>query len=78
MVGITVGGFLMLLVYAGGPQSGGHYNPAVTLAVLIRKGIDAKEAALYVVAQAVAAGAGAALRPSPSTGPAPRSAPSSA
>ena len=78
MVGITVGGVLMLLVYAGGPQSGGHYNPAVTLAVLIRKGIDAKEAALYVVAQVVAAGAGAALRPSPSTGPAPRSAPSSA
>ena len=35
MVGITVGGVLMLLVYAGGPQSGGHYNPAVTLAVLL-------------------------------------------
>ena len=61
MVGITVGGVLMLLVYAGGPQSGGHYNPAVTLAFLGRGLIDAKEAALYVVAQAVAAVAGAAL-----------------
>ena len=49
MVGITVGGVLMLLVYAGGPQSGGHYNPAVTLAILIRKGIEAKEICLSVL-----------------------------
>ena len=40
MVGITVGGVLMLLVYAGGPQSGGHYNPAVTLAILVRGRVE--------------------------------------
>ena len=61
MVGITVGGVLMLLVYAGGPQSGGHYNPAVTLAILGRGLIEAKEAALYMVAQAIAAVAGATV-----------------
>ena len=26
----------MVNVYAGGPTSGGHYNPAVTLAVYLR------------------------------------------
>src|SRR6202453_2719616 len=33
---IAIGSTLMILVYAGGHVSGGHYNPAVTLAVWLR------------------------------------------
>ena len=48
---VAIGVVLIALVYAGGHVSGAHYNPAVTLAVLIRKGIRGAEAAGYVVAQ---------------------------
>ncbi len=34
---LAIGVALMALVYAGGHISGGHYNPAVTLAVLMQK-----------------------------------------
>jgi aquaporin Z len=62
MVGIVVGGVLTLLVYAGGSVSGAHYNPAVTIACVVRGGLlEAKEAAAYVVVQCLAAAAGAAL-----------------
>ena len=33
---LAIGSTLMILVYAGGHVSGGHYNPAVTLAVWLR------------------------------------------
>jgi aquaporin Z len=33
---LAIGSVLMVMVYAGGHVSGGHYNPAVTLAVWIR------------------------------------------
>lgn len=33
---IAVGFILMVMVYAGGPISGGHYNPAVSLAAAVR------------------------------------------
>ncbi|MEM7656408.1 MAG: aquaporin [Bacteroidota bacterium] len=57
---IAIGSILMVMVYAGGHISGAHYNPAVTLAVLIRGKIQLKEAALYWLVQLVA-GASAAL-----------------
>jgi aquaporin Z len=54
---IAIGSILMVMVYMGGHISGAHYNPAVTLAILIRKKIEAKEAIMYMVFQI----AGAAL-----------------
>src|ERR1700758_4742626 len=48
---LAIGAALMVMVYAGGHISGGHYNPAVTLAVLVRRRISMRDAALYWVAQ---------------------------
>lgn len=54
---------LMCMIYAVGHISGGHINPAVTLALWIARKIDGKQAALYVVAQLFGAAlAGYALR----------------
>ena len=36
---LAIGSVLMVMVYAGGHISGGHYNPAVTLAVATRGAI---------------------------------------
>jgi aquaporin Z len=36
LVPLGIGSMLMVMVYAGGSVSGGHYNPAVTLGVYIR------------------------------------------
>jgi aquaporin Z len=52
---IAIGAVLMTMVYAGGHISGGHYNPAVTLAVLIRGRITPIEAMPYWITQVVAA-----------------------
>ena len=48
---LAIGAVLMVMVYAGGHISGGHYNPAVTLAVLVRRRITARDAAAYWTAQ---------------------------
>ena len=55
MAAIAIGAALMVMVYAGGHISGAHYNPAVTLAILIRGRIAASEAILYMISQLVAA-----------------------
>ncbi len=52
---IAIGCILMALVYVGGHVSGAHYNPAVTLALLIRKKIEAKDAAMYMIFQIIGA-----------------------
>lgn len=36
LAALAIGFSLMVIVYAGGPVSGGHYNPAVTLAITLR------------------------------------------
>ena len=48
---LAIGAALMCVVYMGGHISGGHYNPAVTLAVLLRGKIATGEALQYVAAQ---------------------------
>lgn len=54
---LAIGAALMVMVYAGGHISGGHYNPAVTLGVLIRGKLNVADAVPYILAQL----AGAAL-----------------
>ncbi|MBP6365999.1 MAG: aquaporin [Nitrosomonas sp.] len=56
---LAIGSVLMALVYAGGHISGAHYNPAVTLAVLIRGKCTLSEAPIYLVAQIGGAAAAA-------------------
>jgi len=48
---LAIGSALMVMVYAGGHISGAHYNPAVTLAVLIRKRIEVMDALVYIGSQ---------------------------
>jgi aquaporin Z len=64
---LAIGSVLAVMVYAGGHISGAHYNPAVTLAVLIRGKIAPLDAVAYwvvqLIAAVVAAGAVAYLKP---------------
>jgi aquaporin Z len=52
---LAIGSVLMVMVFAGGHVSGGHFNPAVSTAVFLRRRMAANEFATYVVAQLVAA-----------------------
>ena len=56
---IAIGSILMVMIYMGGHISGAHYNPAVTLGVLMRGKIDAPNAMIYMAVQ-IAAGIAAA------------------
>ncbi|REE64470.1 aquaporin Z [Streptomyces sp. 3212.3] len=53
-VPLAAGATLMVMIYAGGHISGGHYNPAVTLAAMVRRRIGIRDAVAYWVAQVVA------------------------
>lgn len=55
MAPLAIGSALMVMVYAGGHISGAHYNPAVTLAVLMRGKTTVNDAVIYMVVQIVAA-----------------------
>jgi len=57
---LAAGAMLMVMAYAGAHISGGHYNPAVTAAVLWRRRIGIRDAVAYWIVQFVA-GAVAAL-----------------
>ncbi len=57
---LAAGAALMVMVYAGGHISGGHYNPAVTLAALLRGRIGLADAVPYWIVQ-LAAGVIAAV-----------------
>ena len=52
----------MVMVFAGGHISGAHYNPAVTLGVLIRGKVKAADVIPYWIAQFLAAVVAALVR----------------
>jgi aquaporin Z len=52
---IAIGFSLMIMVYAGGHISGGHYNPAVTLGVFLRGKATSSDLIGYWTAQVVGA-----------------------
>jgi aquaporin Z len=59
---LAIGSVLMVMVYAGGHISGGHYNPAVTTAVAIRGRMPVSAVPGYFLAQIIGALV-AAVRP---------------
>ncbi len=48
---LAIGAILMVMIYAGGSISGGHYNPAVSLAVCIRGAMPKRDLLPYMAAQ---------------------------
>lgn len=57
---LAIGSVLMVMIYAGGHISGGHYNPAVTLGVFLRGKCPAIDVGPYMIAQLAGAAAAAA------------------
>ena len=56
---IAIGLVLAVMIFAGGHISGGHFNPAVTLAVTVRGKCTVQDAVPYVIFQILAAVAAA-------------------
>jgi aquaporin Z len=52
---LAIGASLMVMMYAGGHVSGGHFNPAITLAVWMRGKLEAFDLVPYWLAQFAAA-----------------------
>ena len=48
---VIIGLTLAVLVYAGGPISGGHYNPAVSLGIYLIGRMGSKKTLLYIIFQ---------------------------
>jgi aquaporin Z len=58
---LAIGSVLMVMIYAGGHISGGHYNPAVTLGVWVRGRCATKDVIPYWVAQLLGAALAAVI-----------------
>jgi aquaporin Z len=52
---LAIGSALMVMIFAGGHISGGHYNPAVTLGIWLRGKCEAKDVAPYMAFQILGA-----------------------
>jgi aquaporin Z len=52
---LAIGSVLMAMVYMGGHISGAHYNPAVSLAVLLRGKLASADAVKYMIFQLIGA-----------------------
>ena len=55
---LATGAILVVLILVFGPVSGAHFNPAVTVAFVLRRALDRRDAAAYVAAQLAGAVAG--------------------
>ncbi|MEQ1854847.1 MAG: aquaporin [Longimicrobiales bacterium] len=75
---LAIGSVLMVMVYMGGHVSGAHYNPAVSVAVLLRGAMEKSDFVPYILAQLLGATlasavvvvlTGSSFAPAPSTGP---------
>jgi aquaporin Z len=51
---LAIGAALMVMIFSGGHISGGHFNPAVTLAVWLRGKLPLKDVIPYWIAQMLA------------------------
>jgi aquaporin Z len=51
---LAIGASLMVMIFSGGHISGGHFNPAVTLAVWLRGKLPLKDVIPYWIAQMLA------------------------
>jgi len=58
---LAIGSILMVMIFAGGHISGGHFNPAVTLAAFLRGRCERRDVIPYWVAQFLAGFAAALL-----------------
>ncbi|MGQ0646876.1 MAG: MIP/aquaporin family protein [Gemmatimonadaceae bacterium] len=58
---LAIGASLMIMVYMGGHISGGHYNPAVSLAAMMRGALPSKQYLPYVGSQILGALAAAVV-----------------
>src|ERR1700754_4485266 len=52
---LAIGAALMVMIFAGGHISGGHYNPAVTLGVWMRGRTETKDVLPYMMFQTAGA-----------------------
>lgn len=70
---LAIGSILMVMIYSGGPISGAHFNPAVSLGVLLRGKLSMCDFVPYIVVQLAGAIAAAFvamfLKNSPSVEP---------
>ncbi len=58
---LATGAILAVLITMLGPLSGAHFNPAVTVAFLVRRDIGGKQAIQYILAQVIGGLVGVAL-----------------
>ena len=61
-IAFAFGFTLMVLVYAIGPISGCHINPAVTIAMMVAKKIGVQDGIAYMVTQIIGALLASALK----------------
>ncbi len=60
-IALAFGLAVLVMVYAIGPISGCHINPAITIAMWFNKKISSKDASNYIIAQIIGATIGAAI-----------------
>jgi len=61
MPALAIGAMLMVMVYMGGHISGAHYNPAISLGMLLRGKLASRDFVPYVVAQILGSIAASAM-----------------